>query len=154
LQYNGHRLAEAGALHVRTTYIDRENNMLLRALLVAAALALAAGCTSRPVMNVQAEPVVVTPGKTATAEDLLNANMPAGARLGWAMQPPGPGVVAGTLNLRTHSAVIDVEYNTKTYNIVYRSSTNLDAGNGQIHKNYNGWIQNLNNAIHRELLRV
>ena len=70
------------------------------------------------------------------------------------MRPTGPGVVNGTIHLRTHTAVIDVEYTTKSYNIVYRSSENLDVGNGQIHKNYNGWIENLNNAIRRELLRV
>ena len=128
--------------------------MLLRALVVAGALALAAGCTSRPVMNVMAEPVVVSPGKAATAENVRDAILRAGAGLGWNMRPAAPGVVNGSINLRTHSAAIDVEYNTRSYNIVYRSSTNLDAANGQIHKNYNGWIENLNNAIRRELLRV
>jgi len=128
--------------------------MLVRALIVAAAIALAAGCTSRPVMNVAAEPVVVAPGKTATSDDVRDAIMRAGAGLGWTMRPAAPGTINGTLSLRGHSAVIDVEYNPKSYNIAYRSSTNLDASNGQIHKNYNGWIENLNNAIRRELLRA
>jgi len=128
--------------------------MRLKVLLVAAMLLLAAGCTSRPVMNVAAEPVVVTPGKTATSDNVRDAIMRAGTGLGWTMRPAAPGVVNGTINLRGHSAVIDVEYNPKSYNIVYRSSTGLDANNGQIHKNYNGWIENLNNAIRRELLRV
>ena len=101
--------------------------MLTRALIVAAALALAAGCTSRPVMNVMAEPVVVTPGKTATSDNVRDAILRAGASLGWTMRPTAPGVVNASLNLRTHSAVVDVEYNPKSYNIVYRSSTNLDA---------------------------
>jgi hypothetical protein len=70
------------------------------------------------------------------------------------MRASAPGVVNGTIHLRTHTAVIDVEYSTKSYNIVYRSSENLDARDGQIHKNYNGWIENLDNAIRRELLRV
>jgi uncharacterized lipoprotein YajG len=126
----------------------------MRALIVAAAIALAAGCTSRPVMNVAAEPVVVTPGKTATNENVRDAIMRAGAGLGWTMHPAAPGVINGTISLRGHSAVVDVEYNPKSYNIVYRSSSGLDAGNGQIHKNYNGWIENLNNAIRRELLRA
>jgi hypothetical protein len=126
----------------------------MKALLVAAVLVLAAGCTSRPVMNVAAEPVVVAPGRTATDEAVRDAILRAGAGLGWTMRPTAPGVVNGAINLRGHSAVIDVEYTPKSYNIVYRSSTNLDANNGQIHKNYNGWIENLNNAIRRELLRA
>jgi hypothetical protein len=128
--------------------------MLIRALIVATAILLAAGCTSRPVMNVTAEPVVVTPGKTATSDNVRDAILRAGSSLGWTMRATAPGVVNGQIHLRTHSAVIDVEYTTKSYNIVYRSSTNLDAGNGQIHKNYNGWIENLNHAIRRELMRV
>jgi hypothetical protein len=122
---------------------------------VAAAIAVAvAGCSSRPVMNVTAEPVVVTAGKTATNDNVRDAILRAGSSLGWQMRPAAPGVIAGTINLRGNSANIDVEYNTRTYNIVYRSSTGLEAQNGQIHKNYNGWIENLNNAIRRELQRV
>jgi hypothetical protein len=128
--------------------------MRVRALIVAAILAVAAGCTSRPVLNVVAEPVVVSPGKTATSDNVRHAIMRAGAGLGSTMRPTSPGVVNGSLNLRTHGAVIDVEYNAKSYNVVYRSSTNLDAQSSQIHKNYNGWIENLNHAIRRELLRV
>jgi len=129
--------------------------LLIRALLVAAVLAVGvAGCGSRPIMNVTAEPVVVTPGKTATNDNVRDAILRAGTGLGWQMRPAAPGVAAGSISLRGHTANIDVEYNTRTYNIVYRSSTGLDAQNGQIHKNYNGWIENLNNAIRRELLRV
>jgi len=128
--------------------------MLGKALVLACFIAVAAGCTSRPVLNVAAEPVVVTPGKTATNDAVRDAILRAGTGLGWTMRASAPGVVNGSLHLRTHVAVIDVEYNTKSYNIVYRSSENLDAANGQIHKNYNGWIENLNNAIRRELLRV
>ena len=128
--------------------------MLMRALLVAGVLALAAGCTSRPVTNVMAEPVVMTPGRTATNDAVRDAIMRAGAGLGWTMRPTAPGVINGTISLRGNSAVVDVEYNPKSYNIVYRSSTGLESGNGQIHKNYNGWIENLNNAIRRELLRA
>jgi hypothetical protein len=153
LAYNGARPAGSPAF-VTHHYSSGRIAMLMRALVVAAVLALVAGCSSRPVMNVTAEPVVVAPGKTATSENVRDAILRAGSSLGWTMRPTAPGVINGSINLRNHSAVIDVEYNTRSYNIVYRSSTNLDANNGQIHKNYNGWIENLNNAIRRELLRV
>ena len=36
--------------------------------------------------------------------------------------------------------------------ITYKDSINLDAGtDGTIHKNYNGWIQNLNKGIVTQL---
>ena len=141
--------------HSTSSTLIQETPLLIRALLVAAVLAVAvAGCGSRPVMNVTAEPVVVTPGKTATNDNVRDAILRAGSGLGWQMRPAAPGVIAGTISLRGHTANIDVEYNTRTYNIVYRSSTGLEAQNGQIHKNYNGWIENLNNAIRRELQRV
>ena len=127
--------------------------MLIRALVVAGLVAVAtAGCTSRPVMNVTAEPVVVTPGKTATNDNVRDAILRAGGSLGWKMTPTQPGVIGARLDLRGNFAVIDVEYTPKAYSIVLRSS-NLES-NGQIHKNYNGWIENLNNAIRRELQRV
>ena len=141
--------------HSTSSTLIQEIPLLIRALLVASVLAVAvAGCGSRPIMNVTAEPVVVTPGKTATSDSVRDAILRAGSSLGWQMRPAAPGVIAGSINLRGHSANIDVEYNTRTYNIVYRSSSGLDAQNGQIHKNYNGWIENLNNAIRRELQRV
>ena len=57
------------------------------------------------------------------------------------------------MRLRTHVAIVDVTYDTSTYSIQYVDSTNLNynESKGTIHKNYNGWIQNLENAIQREL---
>ncbi len=46
-----------------------------------------------------------------------------------------------------HAAVVDIEHDTRSYSIKYRDSTNLNAGDGMIHSNYNGWIQNLEKAI-------
>jgi hypothetical protein len=128
--------------------------MLARVLLVVFAAALAAGCSTRPIQNVTAEPVMVTPGKTATMENVRDAILRAGTGLGWTMRASEPGTVNGQIHLRNHTALIDVKYTAKSYDIVYRDSTNLDARDGQIHKNYNGWIENLDNAIRRELLRV
>jgi hypothetical protein len=127
---------------------------MLRKLLLAAFVLGLAACTSRPIQNVTAEPVVVSPGRTATADSVRDAILRAGTGLGWQMRATRPGVVHGTINLRTHSADIDVQYDAKAYSIVYVSSTNLNAGDGQIHRNYNGWITNLNGAIRRELLRI
>jgi hypothetical protein len=126
--------------------------MKLRIALVAITLALAAGCTSRPVYNVSNAPVV-TSGKPATAQDVQTSIVRAGNGLGWKMNPVQPGLIVGTLELRTHVAVVDITYDAKTYSIKYKDSVNLDASGGNIHKNYNGWIENLDRGIRTDLLR-
>ena len=116
------------------------------------ALVVLVGCTSRPIVNVNEAPVV-TAGKQATMADVQSAIVRAGAGLGWQMMPVRPGLVAGRLELRTHVAVVDVTYDTRAYSIKYKESVNLDAQGGNIHKNYNGWIENLDRGIRTELLR-
>ena len=126
--------------------------MALRPLLVGLAFVVLAGCTSRPIVNVNDAPVV-TAGKPATMGDVQTAIVRAGSALGWQMSPVRPGLVAGRLELRTHVAVVDVSYDAKAYSIKYKESVNLDAQGGNIHKNYNGWIENLDRGIRTELLR-
>ncbi len=62
------------------------------------------------------------------------------------------GTIRGTLNIRSHQAVVLIAFKEKEYSINYESSQNLDYYQGQIHKNYNSWIRNLDNAIQRELI--
>ena len=66
----------------------------------------------------------------------------------------GPGRLTGRLALRQHTAVIDIEHDAKSYSIKYRDSTNLDARDGMIHKNYNNWVQNLDKGIRAQLLNL
>jgi hypothetical protein len=125
--------------------------MRIFGILIAAAL-LVAGCgTVQPIQNVEKSPIILPPGKTVTQQQVTTAIMRAGTRLGWQMQPEGPGRLSGRIALRNHTAVIDVEHDTKSYSIKYRDSTNLDAKDGMIHRNYNGWIQNLDKNIRSEL---
>jgi hypothetical protein len=120
-------------------------------LLAAAAITFGGCATTQPIYNVQNAPIVPPPGKSVTMTDVNNAILRAGSQLGWQMQPVGPGKVSGRLALRTHLAVVDIEHDTKSYSIKYRDSQNLNATDGQIHKNYNGWIQNLDKAIRAQL---
>lgn len=122
--------------------------MRLIAVFLAAAVLVFAGCgTIQPIYNVQSAPIVGPGGKTLSMTEVQQAIMRAGTQLGWQMQPEGPGRISGRLALRTHLAVVDIEHDTKSYSIKYRDSTNLQAGDGMIHRNYNGWIQNLEKAI-------
>jgi hypothetical protein len=71
---------------------------------------------------------------------------------GWAGAMPdvAPGRFRGTLNLRSHQALVDIPYDAQRFQIRYAGSTNLNASPGVIHPNYNGWVQNLQAAIIRE----
>jgi hypothetical protein len=121
---------------------------VLSALITALAIA---GCTSVPIMNVDNAPVPATAGKPMTQEQVRAAIIRAGSALGWQMKDEGPNKMVGTLVLRTHTAVVEIPYSATNFSIKYRSSINLDESGGNIHKNYNGWIQNLNKGINTQL---
>ena len=117
--------------------------------LVAAALlagtALAGCARTAPVQDGGGE----FPGR-ATLPQRADQIRAAGASLGWRIESEGPGVMRGTLLLRSHQAVVQIPYDTQRFAIHYVSSTNLDYENGLIHRNYNGWVQNLQNTIIRQ----
>jgi hypothetical protein len=86
-----------------------------------------------------------------TMEAVEQAIVGAGSSLGWKMTPMSRGKVLGTLALREHRAEVEVTYDTKTYSIRHKDSQNLNFSGDSIHKNYNGWIQNLERAIRQRL---
>jgi type IV pilus biogenesis protein CpaD/CtpE len=120
------------------------------AALVIATAALA-GCNTVPIQNVSEAPVVTATGKPLTNDQVRTAIIRAGAKLGWQMKDEGPGMLVGTIHLRKHTAVVAIPYSSRAYSVQYRSSENLEESNGSIHKNYNGWIQNLTRDINAQL---
>jgi hypothetical protein len=117
-------------------------------LMITAALA---ACTTAPIQNVTSAAVVSTAGKTLSDEQVRAAIVRAGSALGWQIRDAGPGKLVGNISLRTHTAEVEIPYSTSNYSILYKSSTNLNESGGQIHKNYNGWIQNLHKGINTQL---
>jgi len=126
----------------------------LTTIFASAVLALALGCTSNPIYNVQQAPIPSVTDKKLSMEDVSKAIIRAGTGLGWQMRQVKPGHIIGTLNLRRHTAVVDVTYDTKSYSIVYKDSSNLNYDGSNIHRNYNGWIQNLDRAIRSQLIAI
>jgi len=112
-------------------------------------------CSPLPVQNVNNAPINVS-STNYDLSDVTKAIQRAGTGLGWQMKSETPGHIVGRLYLRTHVAVVDITYTLDDYSINYKDSTNLkyNAGNNTIHKNYNGWIQNLNNAINAQLVAI
>ena len=123
--------------------------MLKRALSLTLLAALV-GCAA-PIYNVSNAPVTTASAKQVSAAQVREAIVRAGASLGWVIKDSGPDKLTGTLHLRSHTAVIDIPYSAQNYSINYVSSQNLNASNGTIHKNYNGWISNLTRAIDVQL---
>lgn len=115
------------------------------------AVLLGACATVEPINNITNAPIVLSSGKTMNNTQVAAAIMRAGARLGWQMQPEGPGRIMGRLTIRHHIAVVEIEHDTKSYSIKYRDSSNLKAQDGTIHREYNNWVQNLDRSIRNEL---
>ena len=136
------------------------NNQLIRSLsciaLGLAMLITIPGCAVE-ILNIKDAPVKTLSGKDLALQQVTKAVVLAGMGLKWEMDVAEPGHIVGTLNLRGHQAVVDVTYSTSTYSITYKSSRNLIQidGNGRpfgIHPNYNGWIENLDNAIRTQVI--
>lgn len=105
---------------------------------------LAVGCGGLPpVYNVENAPI----DSTAQQEDIKKAIRQAGASLGWQMKDGGPGLILGTLLVRTHMAKVDIPYNSTTYSIKYKDSSNLKYDGTGIHSRYNAWVDKLDKTI-------
>lgn len=129
--------------------------MRFRHTLAVLALAFAVvGCSVVPIHNVDQAVAPSASGKPLTQEQVRGAIMRAGSTLGWQVKDDGPGMLAASITLRKHSAVLALPYSASNYSIKYRSSENLEEKDGSIHKNYNSWVQNLHRNIAVELAKL
>ena len=121
----------------------------------ALALILIACGGGHQIRNVENAPINVS-STNYDLSDVTKAIQRAGSGLGWQMKEETPGHIVGTLYIRSHMARVDITYTLDDYNVNYKDSNNLhyDATNNTIHRNYNGWIQNLTNAINAQLINL
>jgi hypothetical protein len=122
-------------------------------VLLAAAFSLAGCATQEPIRDVVASPVGTPADPDLSMGEVRTAIERAGRSLGWQMFAEQPGTLSGRLALRSHVAVVEIEFDTAHYSIRYRESTNLDAADGHIHEAYNEWVEKLDRAIRAELER-
>ncbi|MCU7802144.1 MAG: hypothetical protein KZQ96_03020 [Candidatus Thiodiazotropha sp. (ex Lucinoma borealis)] len=111
---------------------------------------LLTGCPHQAAVKNISNSQIMT-SSNASMDQIESAIRKAGAGLGWQMKSISPGQMLGILKLRSHVATVDIIYNKQSFDITYKDSTNLnyenDDGEATIHSNYNGWIQNLEQAI-------
>ncbi|MDP1947882.1 MAG: hypothetical protein Q8L77_10325 [Nitrospirota bacterium] len=124
---------------------------LLSGILVAClAVVIVTGCRGAgQIYNVKEAPIATSAGKELTLDQVGKAIMDAGIGLKWIMVVTKPGQIVATQNARSHTAIVDIAYDTKTYSMTYKDSVNLNynAEKQTIHEAYSGWIRNLDNAI-------
>lgn len=115
-------------------------------IIVSLATLFLTGCKTLPVNNISNAPIVSSNKQLSTTQ-IKNAITRAGVSLGWIMSSGGEGKINASLSLRKHRANIVISYDQTKYSIQYQDSVNLKYDGTNIHKNYNGWIENLDNAI-------
>lgn len=113
------------------------------------AVVLLGGCRTSPILNIDNEAIAIKGNYSLS--DVKKAIVRAGASLGWQMHPKESGRIIGVLYLRDHMAKIDIMYDKSKYSIHYLDSKNLKYDGHNIHSNYNGWIQRLNQNIQVQL---
>lgn len=125
------------------------NQTVLRLALACLALVVFTSCRTGAIYDVVDNPIATACGKEPSLDQVTKAIVDAGQGQKWTMAVARPGLIVGTLPIRSHLAVVDIPYTTKSYSINYKSSSNLkyDADKKTIHPAYAGWIKNLDNAI-------
>jgi hypothetical protein len=123
-------------------------------IVLGVALFIASCHHTRPIVNVTDAPIISVVGKQLTADQVGSGIVSAGSALGWTMTAVSPGLLSGRLVKDDHVAVVEIRYTEKMYSITYKDSTNLRYKNGQIHKTYNDWVENLDRDIKNTLLRM
>ncbi len=125
----------------------------MKKILALAALLLLTACTTRPILNVQNEPVPTRIGQQHTQADVERAILVAAQRRKWNARVVRPGLIEASTAARSHQALVEISYSATNYSVRHKQSANLKESDGNIHRNYNRWVGNLNKEIRRQLTR-
>ena len=124
-------------------------------MLIVISTLLISGCfRTAPIQNIEDTPYPTWIEANVTKEDISKAIRKAGGSLSWIMQEKGDGHILGTLNIRNHTAIVDIYYDDSKYSIVYKDSKNLQHNGTEIHKSYNKWVKNLQQRINQNLSQL
>ncbi len=123
-----------------------------RMLLPPAALVLGALLTAGPaiardeaIVNPTDIPVSWSKAREPTLEEIGRAIVKGCGTRGWSCEITKPGEIRAVLHVRKHMAESRITYDTRTYSVTYVDSRELryDAARNEIHRKYNGWVNNL-----------
>lgn len=130
---------------------DYRSRFVLLAGMIFSLLMFSNAAFAAPPLIVNIENSPITSNQVLTIMDVERAIVQGCRVRGWQPRVIEPGHIEAVLYIRSHVAKVDIRFDTKTYSIKYKDSTNLDYRNGRIHRNYNKWVQNLNNDIQSKI---
>ncbi|MGF1695603.1 hypothetical protein L4D20_01145 [Vibrio kyushuensis] len=109
---------------------------------------LLVGCGRvQPIMNIEDTPVAYEMNNQQVKTVILEAAM----KRGWVIKEVANSKITATVDVRSHSATIEIPYTNKYYSILYVDSNNLKADDQNIHRSYNKWVSTLNRDIQQKL---
>lgn len=112
-------------------------------LLFIPVFALLMGARSAPLVD--PDPIAIPQG--VSQQDVRKAVRNGLLGRGWLVNEEKDGSVTATLNVRKHTAKVEVTYDKSQIRIKHLSSTNLNEeiedGQKVIHRNYISWLNNL-----------
>ncbi len=120
-------------------------------MILMAAFALIGCRKGSAVQNPQAS---ITTIKPLSQDDVRAAIITACPKTRWVPKDIGKGHIEAAVRVRSHTAVVDIFYTDKTYEIKYKNSVNLTASDGNIHPSYNKWVNTLRHNIDAELAHI
>jgi hypothetical protein len=94
--------------------------------------------------------------KAQVKQAILGASTQGNAKLGtWTMQALDNNTIQARLFNRSYEVVVNIPYSAKGYSINYVSaSSNLKNKRGDVHRNYNRWVNNLDAKIKKNLVKT
>ena len=125
--------------------------MVKKFLFAALAITLSSACGTFPVVhNVKASPIFGVDNHSLkyveeSILDIQNRNKY------WTMQVAKPGHIVASFKYEELRATVDITFNTKEYNIIYKNSENLDYDGQRINARYNRWVLKLERNIRSAL---
>ncbi|WP_420547191.1 hypothetical protein [Curvivirga sp.] len=124
-------------------FFTRITTMLMVALFVVACV--------KPIYNVHNHPISSEAQKNLSLDEIGNVILKSALDRGWEVNRVSDNEITVRYARRDFVASAKVNFSITDYSIQYDSSSNLNYKNGQIHRNYNNWIINLENDIARNL---
>lgn len=127
-------------------------------VLAAASLVVAGPAIARdaPLVNPSGIPVPWSKSRAPTLEEIGGAIVKGCGVRGWSCSITKPGEIRAVLHVRQHMAESRIDYDTKTFSVTYVDSKELryDPVKNEIHRKYNGWVNNLIADINTSIASV
>ena len=119
-------------------------------MVLLAVLALGACQRIQPVYSVQGHAIPAASASLAP-DQIMQLIVSTAQSKGWLIDPIGPTQVRASQKWRTHSAIVIITTDGRTYSINYEGSTNLLQSGGVVHREYNERVHALEDAIEKRL---